>query len=86
MPPVRVSRPLLALVALALLAGCGERGGADAAARDATPATVSANAQSVQDLKLDDPQDFDDASRGFIARPEGKLLGADGSLLIDFDA
>ena len=86
MPPVRVSRLLLALVALALLAGCGERGVADAAAGDAMPATVSANAQSVQDLKLDDPQDFDDASRGFIARPEGKLLGADGSLLIDFDA
>lgn len=39
-----------------------------------------------QDLKLDDPQDFEDAKRGFIAKPTGKLLAADGSVLFDYDA
>ena len=31
-------------------------------------------------------QDFEDAKRGFIARPSGKILAADGSVLRDFDA
>ena len=35
---------------------------------------------------MSQPQDFEDAKRGFIARPEGKILGADGSVLVDFDA
>ena len=39
-----------------------------------------------QSLKLDDPADFEDAKRGFIAKPAGKILAADGTLLKDFDA
>ncbi|MCI1709247.1 MAG: MBL fold metallo-hydrolase [Chiayiivirga sp.] len=39
-----------------------------------------------KDLKLDDPQDFEDAKRGFIARPSGKIMADDGSVLHDFDA
>ena len=71
---------------LALLAACGKNAGVGGAAGDAGQATQKANAQFTQELKLDDPQDFEDAKRGLIARPEGKILGADGSVLIDFDA
>ena len=77
-------------LALALVTGCGQnnRGAGDApsAAIDATPATLKANAQFAQDLKLDDPQDFEDARRGFMAKPTGKILAADGTVLKDFDA
>ncbi len=44
-----------------------------------------ANAAMAKGLKLDDPQDFEDAKRGFIAKPSGKILAADGTLLKDFD-
>jgi alkyl sulfatase BDS1-like metallo-beta-lactamase superfamily hydrolase len=76
----------IAAALLALLAGCGKNAGVGGAAGDAEQATQAANAQVTQELKLDDPQDFEDAKRGLIARPEGKILGADGSVLIDFDA
>ena len=75
---------LAALVALA--AGCSKTTGVGGAAGDATPETLKANAQFAKDLKLDDQQDFEDARRGFIARPSGKILTADGSVLHDFDA
>jgi alkyl sulfatase BDS1-like metallo-beta-lactamase superfamily hydrolase len=71
---------------LAMLAGCGKNAGIGGVAGDAAPATLKANEQFAQELKLDDPQDFEDAKRGLIARPEGKILMADGSVLIDFDA
>ncbi len=79
-----------ACIALIWLAGCGQNnsgaGAKASAAGDATPATLKANAQFAQDLKLDDPQDFEDARRGFMAKPTGKILAADGSVLKDFDA
>jgi alkyl sulfatase BDS1-like metallo-beta-lactamase superfamily hydrolase len=71
---------------LVLLAGCGKNAGIGGAAGDATPATLKVNEQFAQDLKLDDPRDFEDAKRGFIARPTGQILAADGSVLTDFDA
>jgi alkyl sulfatase BDS1-like metallo-beta-lactamase superfamily hydrolase len=71
---------------LVLLAGCGKNAGIGGAAGDATPATLKVNEQFAQELKLDDPQDFEDAKRGFIARPTGQILAADGSVLTDFDA
>ena len=37
-------------------------------------ATLKANELLAQELNLDDPQDFEDAKRGFIARPEGKIM------------
>ena len=49
-------------------------------------ATLKANAQFSQRLNLDDPKDFEDASRGLIARPSGQLRAADGRVLEDFDA
>ncbi|MEQ1439756.1 alkyl sulfatase dimerization domain-containing protein [Fontimonas sp. SYSU GA230001] len=53
---------------------------------DATATTRAVNASFAKVLKLDDRQDFDDAARGLIARPQGKIVGADGSVLMDFDA
>lgn len=76
---------LVFVLAASLLAGCGKNAGIGGVAGDAAPATVAANAQFAQDLKLDDPQDFEDAKRGFMAKPTGKLVAADGSVLKDFD-
>jgi alkyl sulfatase BDS1-like metallo-beta-lactamase superfamily hydrolase len=73
-----------------LIAACGKHDGvndtAGRAAGDATAATVKANQTIAQELRLDDPQDFEDAKRGLVAKPEGKILGRDGEVLIDFDA
>jgi alkyl sulfatase BDS1-like metallo-beta-lactamase superfamily hydrolase len=82
----KTQRSVLLIAIIAMTAGCGKNTGIGGSAGDAAPATLKANAQFIQELKLDDPQDFEDARRGFIARPEGKILGADGSVLIDFDA
>ena len=69
-----------------LAAGCSKNTGVGGAAGEATPATIQANTQLAKDLKLGDPQDFEDAKRGFIARPNGKVLSADGTVLHDYDA
>ena len=74
------------IAALALLAGCTRNGDAVSATGEATPATLQANARFAQELKLDDQQDFQDAQRGLIAKPSGKIVAADGTLLKDFDA
>jgi alkyl sulfatase BDS1-like metallo-beta-lactamase superfamily hydrolase len=70
---------------LVLTTGCG-KGPAGAPAGDASAATVAANAALAQQLKLGDTQDFEDAKRGFIARPTGRIASADGTVLVDFDA
>ncbi|MBV8620730.1 MAG: MBL fold metallo-hydrolase [Curvibacter sp.] len=80
---------LLAALAVAGLAGCGGASRTEAqpeaaAAGGASPTALQANAQMAQGLKLDDPQDFEDARRGLIARPEGRILAADGRVLRDF--
>ncbi|UIN53407.1 alkyl/aryl-sulfatase [Pseudomonas kribbensis] len=74
------------IIALALLslAGCDNKPGV--AAGDATPATAAVIQASIKGLDLSDNRDMEDAQRGFIARPTGKILGADGNALIDFDA
>ncbi|WP_457388675.1 alkyl/aryl-sulfatase [Roseateles sp. P5_E1] len=72
------------LMAALMLAGCSRETAAPSG--DASATTVQANAQFAQTLPLDEPQGFEDAKRGLIARPEGKILAADGSVLIDFDA
>jgi alkyl sulfatase BDS1-like metallo-beta-lactamase superfamily hydrolase len=74
-----------ALCALAA-AGCGKNPGIGGAAGDAMATTIAANEAFVQELALDDTKDMEDARRGFIARPEGKITRADGTVLIDFDA
>ena len=80
--------PRMAVLAavLALLAGCSKNSGIGGTAGDASPQTLQANAQLAQQLKLDDPQDFEDAQRGFIAKPTGQILAADGTVLKDFAA
>ncbi|WP_439821242.1 alkyl/aryl-sulfatase [Pseudomonas sp. HLG18] len=80
-------RPTLhTLIALTLisLAGCDKP--PSVASGEATPATAAVIEASIKGLDLNDPRDMTDAQRGFIARPSGQILGADGSVLIDFDA
>lgn len=78
---------LLTLLLLAgFLAACGKNStGVGGTASDAAPATIKANEQMASTLKLDDQKDFEDAARGLIATPTGKVLAADGSVLTDFD-
>jgi len=72
---------------MGILAGCaGKYSGIGGVAGDATLATIKANEPFAQSLKLDDPQDFDDAKRDLIARPSGKITSSEGAVLIDFDA
>src|SRR5690606_10561752 len=62
---------LCALV-LALGAGCSKNDGVGGAAGEVTSATRDANQQFADSLNLGDQQDFEDAKRGFMARPNGK--------------
>ncbi|UFQ02597.1 alkyl/aryl-sulfatase [Pseudomonas fitomaticsae] len=77
---------LYTIIALTLvsLGGCDNK--PSVAAGDATPATAAVIQASIKGLDLSDNRDMEDAQRGFIARPTGKILGADGNVLIDFDA
>ena len=78
---------LAALLAAALLAGCGKgpQSGPGAASGGVEAATAKSNQQLAQTLHLGNRQDFEDAARGLIARPSGKLLNADGSVLWDYE-
>lgn len=78
--------PGLLIVLAALAAGCHRDTGVGGAAGAAAPATIAANAALAQGLELADRRDFEDAARGLIARPSGKILAADGTVLKDFDA
>ena len=82
-------RPLsfvaVAVTALAL-AACGKNQGIGGASSDASPSTQKENAAFVQAIAAASGQDFEDAKRGLIARPTGKILAADGSVLRDFAA
>ncbi len=77
---------LLAGLLAALVAACGRDTGVGGETSDAMPATREANAQMAAGLKLDDPQAFDDAARGLVARPSGKVTAEDGTVLVDFAA
>lgn len=83
-PTVRTSHFML--LAALLVAGCGK---APPPAAQGTAgveaATAQANARVAQSLDLADRQDFEDAARGLIARPHGKLLNPDGSVLWDYE-
>ncbi|MGI9133685.1 MAG: MBL fold metallo-hydrolase, partial [Rhodoferax sp.] len=74
------------LAALLLLGACSKTAGIGGVAGEASVQTQQVNAQFAQTLRLDDAQDFEDAKRGFIAKPSGKIVQADGSVLKDFEA
>ena len=75
------------LIALAMcLVACGKNQGIGGASSDASASTQKENAAFVQLVAQASGQDFEDAKRGLIARPTGKILAADGSVLRDFSA
>jgi len=77
--------PSMVLAALMLTSGCGKEQIIKSASGDAMQATFTANRIMAQSLNFNDRQDFEEAERGLIARPEGKIRAEDGSVLIDFD-
>ncbi len=79
------SLPIL-VAAVVFVAGCSKNAGIGGVPGSATETTLKANRQFAEQLQLDDQQDFADAKRGLIARPAGKILTDDGSVLVDFDA
>ena len=77
--------PCIIICGLLLVSGaCSRSTGVGGNASDASKSTIQANAKMAAELKLDDSQDFADARRGFIAKPTGKILDAEGNALIDF--
>ncbi len=83
---LRGAQAAAGLALLSLLLACGKPAGIGGAAGDASPSTIAANTQATQGLALGQQQDFDDAQRGLIAKPTGKIVAADGSALNDLDA
>jgi len=77
--------PTFAAIVL-VLAACGRHTAVGGTASDAMPATVKANAKLARELDFSDRRDFEDARRGFIAKPEGRIVGANGKILVDFEA
>ncbi len=76
----------LFIAALTLLAAaCGRDPGVGGTTSEAERATADANARMAAGLKLDEPQAFEDAARGLIARPTGQVRSAEGAVLVDFD-
>ena len=75
------------LIALAMcMVACGKNQGIGGASSDASPSTQKENGAFVQAIAVASGQDFEDAKRGLIARPTGKIFAADGSVLRDFAA
>jgi alkyl sulfatase BDS1-like metallo-beta-lactamase superfamily hydrolase len=75
----KAARPaayLASLLALALSLDAGAQQ-APVPSKPATEATKAANAQVLKDLPFNDKSDFDDAQRGFIARPETLTIKGD---------
>jgi alkyl sulfatase BDS1-like metallo-beta-lactamase superfamily hydrolase len=82
-------KTLLAFIPCALLIACGDDDSELSAQGNtlATDATIEANHQVRKALPLDDPRDFEDATRGLIAAPEAlRIKGpeSDGMLGEDF--
>lgn len=63
----------------------GAKTGNDFAPDEASRATISANTALAKSLNLAEQQAFEDAGRGLIAEPAGKVLARDGGVIWDFD-
>ncbi len=82
----RLKVAALAVATLCALQGCSKNTGVGGEAGDASATTVASNAEFAAKLNLKDAQDFEDAKRGLVARPTGKIVAADGRVLRDFEA
>lgn len=82
---MRKSMVYVLLAALAA-AGCQRDRGVGGDAGDAETATLVANAAVAEALDLAEAKGFEDAARGLVAKPTGKITGADGSVIVDLDA
>lgn len=73
---------------IAALVGCGKAldGTAGSATSDVTLSTAKANEAIARAYDLSDAPSFDDAKRGLIARPSGKVTDAAGEVIWDFDS
>lgn len=81
------SRGWAALTLITLfVAGCSRNDGSGTINSEATQTTVKANGEFAKNLglNLQDGQDFEDAKRGFIAKPTGKITKSDGTVLKNF--
>ncbi len=75
-----------ALFLACLFGGCSDKTpDSPPASGAATATTVTTNAAFGNSLKLAERQGFDDAQRGLIAKPSGKVLAEDGSTVWDYD-
>ena len=78
-------RNILTLAVIFLISACNKDAPPAQISSEATAATVAANSAFGKSLKLTEQQGFDDAKRGLIAKPTGKVLAADGSTVWDYD-
>ncbi len=67
-----------------IISGCSRKSGGMSG--DADKYTIKFNEDSAAALKFDDLLSYEDAKRGFIAAPEGKITNSSGETLIDFNA
>lgn len=83
---IRGSAIPLGLIVLGLVAGCGKsQPGALPSGTATAPATMEANNRVAKFLPLSDLKSAEDVKRGFIARPNGKVMAADGTVTWDYD-
>ena len=83
----RLARCVTCLLAVIALIGCGEKSGGPAiGGGDVAPATLGANQAVAKAYDLGDRSAFDDAKRGFIAAPSGKVTDTAGNVIWDFEA
>lgn len=87
MNDIRKWRPVLSLLSVLLFTtACSKTSDTAKVGSEATEYTSKFNAQVAQDYDLADVQSFEDAKRGFIARPTGQIKSATGEVIWDFDS
>lgn len=85
---ISASRVLMYVLPIAALVGCGKApdGTGGSTTSDVTLSTAKANEAIARAYDLSDAPSFDDAKRGLIARPGGKVTDAAGKVIWDFDS